>query len=98
MLLEMVEVLLVLGQPTSPPKNLILAETGIIGGYFISDSFYRIPMTSSFSKYYSVDALGGSIFGVVGSDDKGCVFPRNTHITSQKVYCWIDGGNFVIWE
>ena len=32
-LLVMVEVVLVLGPPTDPPKKIILVETGIMGGF-----------------------------------------------------------------
>ena len=32
-LMEMVEVMLVLGLPTSPPQMIILAEMGMMGGF-----------------------------------------------------------------
>ena len=43
MLLAMIEMVLVLGQPTSNPKNIILAETVIMGISEISVSSHSTP-------------------------------------------------------
>ena len=52
-------------------------------------------MSSSLSRYYSVDTDGGSSFGVASGDGKGGVVPRTTHIYSQKYNFWLTGGYFV---
>ena len=52
-------------------------------------------MTSSFSRGYSDNATGNSSFGVIAVDGKGGLGPRTTHLSSQKVDCWINGGDFL---
>ena len=52
-------------------------------------------MVSSYSEEYSVGALDVSSFDVGVGDGKGGMGPRTTQITSHKVDCWTDGGDFV---
>ena len=55
-------------------------------------------MASERSRYYSVNATGGSLFGVPESDGKGDVGTRDTHFSFQRVNFWIDSGNFVSFQ
>ena len=52
-------------------------------------------MDSSYIKEYSVGNLGRSSCNVAVGDIKVGVGRRTTHLTSQKVDCWTDGGKFV---
>ena len=62
-------------------------------------SYQSYITTSHVASYLSRDYLAGdfysSQFGVGDRDGKVGVVPRTTHISSQKVGFWIDGGNFV---
>ena len=94
-LLVMVEVVLILVPPTSPLRKFILAETvmmWVFRPYQIRNT--ESPMVSSFIKGYSFGADGGSSFVVATSDGKSGMGPRTTHLSSQKVNYWIDGGFF----
>ena len=53
------------------------------------------PVVTSFSKDYSVGAAVGYSFVVEDDDSKGIVCTRTTYLTSQKLYFWIHGGDFV---
>ena len=46
--------------------------------------------------YYSVGDAGGSSSSIAAGDVKYGAGCRITHISSQKVDCWLDGGNFVL--
>ena len=48
------------------------------------------------SSDYLVGTSGGSLFGFSALYGNVGVGPRTTHLTSQKVYCWIDGDYFVL--
>ena len=48
------------------------------------------------SRDYPVVTSGGSLSGVTAGYGNGYVGPRTTHLTSQKVDFWIDGGDFVL--
>ena len=50
-------------------------------------------MTSSWSRYYSVNVTVDSLFGVVYGNGKGGVDTRTTHLQHHKIYCWLDGGD-----
>ena len=50
-------------------------------------------MTSSWSRYYSVNVTVDSLFGVVYGNGKGGVGTRTTHLQHHKIYCWLDGGD-----
>ena len=52
-------------------------------------------MASYFSRDYSVGAFICSSFSTGDSYGKGDVCSSTTHISSQKVDCWIDGGDFL---
>ena len=52
-------------------------------------------MALSPSKEYLVDHFPGSSFDLDVGDGKGVVGPKTSHLTSEKVDCWTDGGNFV---
>ena len=52
-------------------------------------------MTSSWNRYYSINDMGGSSFEAEYGNGKGGVGRRTAHIYYQKLYCWLDGGDFV---
>ena len=55
-------------------------------------------MVSSISRYSSVNYNGGSSFGVVAVYGKCGVGPKTIHLSYQKVYCWIGGGDFILYQ
>ena len=83
-MLVMVEVVIVIGTPTSSPRNLILVDTGII--FFSSSQFNHTAflMESSLSKDDSVGASGGSLFSVESSDSKCDLGCSTTHLSPHK--------------
>ena len=50
---------------------------------------------SSWSRDYPFDASDGSSLSVAGGDGRGGVVPSTNHFSSNKVDCWIGGGDFV---
>ena len=87
-------VVLVLGQTTYPPKILILSKIGMVRGSIHLSIIIQNPSWIYWSKYYSVGASYGSSFVVCDRNGKYGVVPRNTHLSSPKVDCCIDGGDF----
>ena len=52
-------------------------------------------MALSWIRDYSVGGSGGSLLVIASGYCKGGVGPRITHLSSQKVDFWLDGGNLV---
>ena len=52
-------------------------------------------MVLSWIRDYSVGDGGGYSFIIAYGDGTCGVAPSITHLSSQKVDCWIDGGNIV---
>ena len=52
-------------------------------------------MVTSFGNYSSLGATVGSSFVLSNVYGICIVFPGTTYLTSQKVYCWIHGGDFL---
>ena len=93
----MVEVVLVLGQPTSTPKIYNFGKYRHYGNFQKFQRQHTAPPMELFrSREYPVGAFDVSLFGVAAGDCKGCVGPSNTQITYKDVYCWIGGDNFVL--
>ena len=81
-----VEVMLVLVQPTATPKNIMFAETGMMGLFInCSVSTHHPPMALFRSRYYPVGASDGSLFGVSAGYGKVGVVPRSIHLTSKNI-------------
>ena len=79
------------------PKNIILAETGMMGIFInLSIIIHYPPMALFSSRYHPVGASDGSLFVVADEYGKGGVGPSTTHLASQKVDCWTDGDNSVL--
>ena len=79
-----VEVVIVPGQPTSPPKNNFGRGRHDV---VFSLSWYQrtaSPIASLFSRCYSDSATGDSSFGVCDGDGKGGMSPSTTHLSSER--------------
>ena len=55
-------------------------------------------MESYWSRDYSVGASGGFWFGVASGYGVGSVVPITTHLYSQIIGRWLDGGDFVSYQ
>ena len=77
----------------SPQKYNFGSDSNIMGYILYQRECKAPPMESSFNDNYSVGDLSGSTSCVVDCDGKGGLVPRTTHRNSQKVGCYIDGGN-----
>ena len=87
LLFVIVDMVLVLSQPNSTPKNIILAETGMMGFQKSQCHHTAPPMSLLRISYYPVGVFDGSLCGVDAGDGKGGVGNRTNHLTSQNFYC-----------
>ena len=91
-----VEVFLVKIQHTSTPFRVNLGRDSNDWGFWSPKSHHNEPyIFLSWIMYCSVGDAGGSSFSIASGDGKYGMGHRITHLSSQKVDCWIDGGNFV---
>ena len=81
--------------PTFPPIKLIQSHTGIMGVHPSHSHHTASSEVSSQKSYYLAITTGGYSFDVVYIDVIGVEGPSTTHLSSHKVYCWLDGGDFV---
>ena len=92
----MVEVVLLLGQPTSTPKNNFCRDR-YNGDYQKSQHQHTSTLIVLFrSRDYPVGASGSFLFDDAYGYGKGGLGPSKTDLISQKVDCWIDGDNFFL--
>ena len=82
LLLVMVEVVFLLGQPTSTPKNNF-GRDRYNGDYQKSQHQQTSPLMVLFrSRDYQFCTSDVFLFGVASGDGKGGVVPRTTHLNS----------------
>ena len=95
-LLVMVEVVSVIGTPTSHSK-IYIGRTKKDWGFQTSHHEHTTsPMGLFISIYYPVVDYDVSSFGVATGDSQSGVVPSTTNLTFQKSEGWIDGGDFVL--
>ena len=92
----MVELVLVLGQPTSPPIKLISARTGVMIFWLPQRHCTASPLLLSWSRYYTIGHYIDSSFIGVTCDGRRVVGRSTTQCSSQRFYCGIDGSDFVL--
>ena len=86
LLLEMVEVVLVLGQPTSTLKIYNFGRDRHEGDFKKFQNYHTEPPMELFrSRDYPVGAFGGSFFGISAVDGKYGVGFRTTKLTYKKL-------------
>ena len=91
----MVEVVLIIVPTTSPNIKYILTDTGMMDGFIHIRSLAKHPMWNNIAVgviWLVLWVVLHLMFDVFGN---GGVGPMTTHLYLQKVYCWIDGGDFV---
>ena len=83
-LLVMLEVVLVIGQPTYPSKNIICVEAGIMRGFRHLSMSAQHPPKALFSIRDSpVADSEGSLFVAAASDGKSCVSINPNRLTPR---------------
>ena len=96
-LMVMVEVVLVLGTPTSTTQRNMFDKSRIYLGFQKSHhECTKSPMGLLRSRDYIVGAYDYSSVGVGDGDGKYGVVHRTNHYYSYRDYCWLGGGDFVL--
>ena len=83
-MLVMVEVVLVMGQPNYLPRKVILEQIGMLF-WLYQCNCTAPPLVSSWSRNYTVGVADGSFFGYYAGDGRCGVGTGTIYLSSHKV-------------